>query len=1064
MRNFLALITSLLMFCQMVSAQTRTFSGKVLFDDGEPLAGAYVLAESSTGERFGATTDINGDFTLAGVPMDTREVTISFLGMAPLKVPITNDMHIVMHPDFNILDESLVVAYETVKKSSYSGSAVMVRQNQLENQPLVNFESAITGKVSGVQVTSSTGQIGEVSNIRIRGIGSMNAGNEPLYVVDGVPVISGNVGQMDMDVTMNTTNNAMNTLNIDDIESISVLKDAAAASLFGSRAANGVILITTKSGRKGRPLVEFKAAIGISPSWAYNSYEPASVQENINMLYTVFYDYAYGNKRTYGGATYDGSAAGANGYALAQINGRFNKHGYSFSTSGTGKYEDIIIGEYGNSGRGNGKYFDWNKAFFGTGVYKNIDMSVSGANDKTNYYTSISYTSEQSRLKINKFRRMAGRINLSRKINNWMEIGTNASMGMTIKHGYNDSRNTASNTFMNVSNLLWGFYWPTHYEDGSDWKERYGSWAQNFLYQDTQWENSSINTRMSVIETLTLHLMPGLDWKTKLSFDQNLVQDHLYYSAEHPYATSDNGLVREMRTVYQKMLISTMGNYNKTFGLHKLGLMGGFEAERNKTDYTWQQGSNLPNSSLHSVSTAGTTSASGYQWGYSIASFLSKADYNYAEKYYASASWRIDGTSRLSPSVRWGNFWSVGASWRINKEEFMKDVSWIDELRLRMTFGTSGTMPSTNYGYMNLMSYTSPYMGNPGGVISSLGNDNLRWETSRTANFGVDFAVLSHRLKGSVEFYNRNSVDLLQDVPISTTTGFGSTLMNVGGINNHGLEIQLDGTIIKRQGLTWDVGWNAALMSSTIRQLYDDADIIWYDPTGKNDRAQFIYREGESTLAFYGYEWAGLDKSNGRSIYYVNGQSDTDGDFLYNGRGATYDYTKANYTIIGDANPFMSGGLNTTVKWEKFDLTANFIYKLGGKFYDAAECDVIDEGFYWERIRSKYYYENMWTEENPNGTEPALSGYDLLDARQFCSKHVHNATFLRLKNIMIGYSLPSNITSKARISSARVYLTANNLFTLSSYKLSDPEVGVYGTRGWECPLPRTYTIGVDVKF
>ena len=448
-----------------------------------------------------------------------------------------------------------------------------------------------------------------------------------------------------------------------------------------------------------------------------------------------------------------------------------------------------------------------------------------------------------------------------------------------------------------------------------------------------------------------------------------------------------------------------------------------------------------------------------------MVSFLSKLDYNYDDKYYISGSYRRDGSSRLSPSTRWGNFWSVAGSWKISNEKFMKDITVISELRLRVSYGGNGTLPTSNYGYINLMTYTNKYMGKPGGAITTMANDKLTWETSYTTNIALEFGLFNQHLRGTVEYFNRDSKDLLQDVPISTVTGFGSTLQNIGKINNKGIEIEIGGDIIERNGWLWSASINAAFIKSKVRKLYEEADIIWRDPTGGDGRAQYIYREGESTLAFYGYEWAGVDKTNGKSVYYVNDAKDKmAGDFEYNGRGATYDYSNANYTIIGNAIPKVAGGFNTSVTYKGFNLGLNFIYKIGGKLYDGAYKDVADDGYYWERVRAKSYYENMWTEYNTNGTQPRLDGNDLTDSMQYSTRHMHDASFLRLKNLSFSYSLPRQLISKAMLNNARFFFNASNLWTISKYKEADPEVNQYGTRGWETPLGKTFVFGVDLIF
>jgi TonB-linked SusC/RagA family outer membrane protein len=540
----------------------------------------------------------------------------------------------------------------------------------------------------------------------------------------------------------------------------------------------------------------------------------------------------------------------------------------------------------------------------------------------------------------------------------------------------------------------------------------------------------------------------------------------LHYSANHFNGASTNGEVDEFRTVYEKTVSSTTASYNKTFGFNSISVMAGFETEKNNTDYVRATGMNLPNSQLYTVSTAGTLTAAGYSWGNSMMSVLSKVDYNYQEKYFASASFRRDGSSRLSDDTRWGNFWSVAGAWRLSQEDFLKDNPVISNLRLRTSFGVNGTLPSSDYGYMGLMTYGSSYMDSPGGTVTALSNDNLKWETNYSTNVGVDFGFFRGRLNGSVEFYNRDSRNLLQDVPVSRVTGFPTTLANIGRINNKGVEIQLDGDIIKTRNFSWSAAGNISFLRSRVTKLYNGADIIWYDPTGDDDdRAQFIYREGASTLAFYGYEWAGVDKTNGKSVYYVNDPDDSQsGDFTYNGRGATYDYNNANYKIIGNAVPFATGGFSTNVSFRGIDLGMNFIYKLGGKLYDGAYKDVADDGYYWERIRAKSYYENMWTPTNTDGTQPALSGLDLTDAQQYTTRHIYDATFLRLKSLTLGYTLPKMLTSKVSVNKARFYFNVSNLLTFAKYKEADPEVNAYGTRGWETPIGKTYVFGIELQF
>src|SRR5690606_1756240 len=346
---------------------------------------------------------------------------------------------------------------------------------------------------------------------------------------------------------------------------------------------------------------------------------------------------------------------------------------------------------------------------------------------------------------------------------------------------------------------------------------------------------------------------------------------------------------------------------------------------------------------------------------------------------------------------------------------------------------------------------------------------NLTWETNYTFNLGLEFGLLDQRIYGTVEYFNRDSRDLLQNVPISRVTGFGSTLKNVGEMNNRGIELELGGDIIRNEDFRWSASINGSFIKSKVTKLYraegeGPQDIGWYDPTGGDGRAQYIYREGEPVLAFYGYEWAGVDPENGKNVGYVNEQEMRHGDSLVNGRGAGYDFGQANDVILGGALPKVYGGLNTDLAYQNFSLAVNFNYKIGGYIYDGANRDVADDGYYWERIRSKDYYDNMWTASNPNGSLPKIDGNDLTDAIQYSSRQMFDASYLRLKNLTLAYNLPSHLINQIGVSNVRLYPNGTNLLTFSKYKLGDPEVNQYGTRGWETPFGRTYTFGIEFSF
>ncbi|MGV3706738.1 MAG: SusC/RagA family TonB-linked outer membrane protein [Arcticibacter sp.] len=1058
MRKSFLLLFNLLLCVAAFSQTPIRVSGKVTSaSDGSSVMTSVVIK----GTKTGISTDIEGNYVFPNVPSNAVLV-FTAIGYTKREVPVNGRtvVNAVLQESMQELDAVMVVAYGTAKKGTYTGSAASISQDKIKETPTTSFQSALTGRLAGVQINQQSGQAGSTSSIRIRGIGSMNASNEPLYVIDGVPAVSGNAGQLS-DYT-NATNDIMSSINPSDIESITVLKDAAASSLYGSRAANGVVVITTKRGKQGRPVINFKSSLGLTPSWATDNYEAAGVQEQTNMLYRVFHDLNTSAGRT---------DQFANTNALTRLNQRFNRHGYYFETAGTGLSENVIIkGMTDGIVNREGTYFDWEDALFRTGTFQTNDLSLSGGDPNTTYYSSLSYTKDQSRIKVNDFDRVTGRINLAQKVGKYVEFITNVNVARSEQSGYNDTRALGTNYFLQSRNLLFPFYWPTDYKTGQPYTLRYGSFAYNAEYYDKEWENSSVTRRITANETLNIKLLPELTFRSVFSYDNSQIADNIYYSPVHFNGSATNGTASALTTNMNKLVSSSTLNFNKEFGSHSLGLLAGFEVEKNETDFQRATGTDMPSSALHTVATSGAQTASAYTWGNSIVSVLSRAEYNYAQKYYASASFRRDGSSRLGPDSRWGNFWSVAGSWRISQEEFLNNSETISNLRIRASFGTNGTTPSANYGWRSLTSYTSRYMGQAGGGISTIADPSITWETNYSTNAALEFGLFGDRLSGTIEYFNRDSKELLQDVPISLVTGFSSTLKNVGELNNRGFEMELGGDIIRKEGLRWSASINAAFIKSKVTKLYSNGtqpqgqDIIWYDPTGGDTRAQFIYREGQPTLSFYGYEWGGVNAENGRNVWYVNGENPQDGDFQYNGRGATYDFTTANFKILGDGTPDVYGGLNTDLDYKGFNLALNFNYKIGGKLYDGAYKDMADDGYYWERMRSQDYYDNMWTPENTSGTLPKLDGNDLTDPQQYSSRQMHDASFLRLKNVTLSYNLPKALVNKIRVSNARIYANGMNLLTFSKYKIADPEVNQYATRGWETPFGKTYTFGVEFSF
>jgi TonB-linked SusC/RagA family outer membrane protein len=1049
-----------------VLGQTKV-TGKVTdLNTGEPISYASVAVKGFG--TAGTFTEDNGNYTV-NMPEGSTTIIVSSIGYKAQEIVVSSRsiIDVALESDVAQLEESFVVAYGTAKKSTFTGSAAVVKSDEIKDAPTVSLENALIGKVAGMQISSPSGQAGSTSSIRIRGTGSMNASNDPLYVIDGVPVVSGDIGQMGSYIY--TSNNAMNSINNSDIESITVLKDAASAALYGSRAANGVIIITTKKGKSGKPRIDFKTSIGITPSFATDNWEIASPRQQLEMEYEIFWNGWIKDGRT---------EADANTRALGQLNSRFNRHGYTFSNSGTNASTlEIKALEDGEETRwsaavdkdGNSipAYYNWDDVLFRTAVFQTYDLSVSGGNDRTTYYSSLAYTKEQGRSVLNGFDRISGRVNLNQKVNKFIEFATNVSLAKSSKTGFNDTRNTSANYFLQSRNLFWPVYWPTNYKTGEPWTDRYGSYAYNSVYYNNEWENSSKTLKISANETLTVNILPELIFKSIFSYDHTHVSDHLYYSKNHWNGTNDRASVTDISTNINNWVSSTTLNYDKTFmDKHNVNVLAGFEATENETDYLLGNGKNMPNSQLHTIQTAGILSASGYYWGNTMASILSRAEYNYDGKYFASVSFRRDGSSKLAPDKRWGNFWSISGAWNIKKENFMQGIDYLSNLRLRLSYGVNGTLPSSNYGWRTLVGYTYKYNEEPGGAVVNMANPELSWERNFVTNTAVEFGFFDNRLRGTIEYFNRDTKDLLQSVPISMVTGISSILRNVGEINNKGWEIEIGGDIIRNKDWKWDVSLNASFLKSKVTKLYGGQDVVWLDPTGSDGRCRFIYREGESTLSLYGLEWAGVDQSNGRNVWYTNNDNGT--DILGNGRNASYNYEEADQVILADMHPKVQGAFNTGVTWKGISLNLNFIYRFGGYMYDGFSKDVNDDGYYWERTRAKDTYEGRWTYQNASlgikSKYPMLDDDDLTDAMQISSRHKHPGSFVRLKNITLSYNFPKNIIQKLGLTNTRVYFIGSNLLTFAAYDIYDPEGSAYYTKGWEMPIGKTYTFGIELSF
>ena len=544
--------------------------------------------------------------------------------------------------------------------------------------------------------------------------------------------------------------------------------------------------------------------------------------------------------------------------------------------------------------------------------------------------------------------------------------------------------------------------------------------------------------------------MPGLDLRSIYSYDNTTVKDHIYYSANHYKGSADNGNVNEYRTTYEKMVTSTTANYTGTFDKHTVGTMVGFEAEKNKTDYVRATGSNLAVSTIHTVSTAGTQTSAGYSWGNSMVSVLSKLDYNYDERYFISGSYRRDGSSRLSKQERWGNFWSLGASWRVDRESFMASTSdWLSALTLKMSYGAQGNDNlGTYYASKGLYSIVSN-LGENALVSDRMATPNLKWETNLNFNVGIDFSLFNNRFSGSFDFFTRRSKDLLYSRPIAPSLGYGSIDENVGALKNTGIEMVLNGTIINQNGWVWKLGMNLTHYKNKVTDL----PLKDMPRSGVNK-----LQVGRSVYDFYMIEWAGVDPENGDPLWYMD-EKDANGKVT--GRTVTEDYTQASKYELGSTLPDFQGGFSTDFAYKGIDLSIATNFQIGGKIYDSMYSSFMHAG---SNIGSNWHKDilNAWTPENKNTNVPIMDGAQNSNSQS--SRFLINASFFNIRNISLGYTFPKEWMKAISASSARIYVSADNVALFSKRKGMDPRQYAYGYSAANYSAIRTLSFGINLNF
>lgn len=1015
------LLAILISLCyQPLLAQNKEIKGIVISaENGEPLIGATISVKGN--EAQGVVTDIEGKYILQ-IPNSDCTLVVAYLGMKTqeLKAPSSGILNISLEAESMNLDEVVVTGYGNFSKSSFTGSANTLRADMMKNVPVMTVEQKLQGMTTGVNITSSSGQPGANQSIRIRGMGSFNASQEPLFVIDGVPVTSGSLstGGADAAYMNNSKTNIMSTLNPSDIENITVIKDAAAASLYGSRAANGVILITTKQGKAGRTQVSLNIAGGFSDA-AVDFRPTLSGDQRYELLYEGLYNYAL-----------DKQMKSPSEYAGQEI----------------GKY--AYVPELG--------YTDWRKELLRTAIHQNYEASVSGGNERTTFYASLGYNSQEGLAKNSSLDRYSARLNMSQKVGKYGEVGANV-MFTQMNQEMNEERGSSINPFLDVA-MLMNPSMTVRDKDGN-YVGAYPGTTLNPLRDILTDYNRTRMTRMFSTGYASIEPLKGLKLKETLSYDYTIQKDSRYFnplSAAGPKSGSDaqtsKGFIE-----YGKLISSTSLNYVHTFNYkHHLDVLAAYEIESYQTDKASGERSRLPsNSNLVEPDNASVLNSfiSSTQ-AYRMLSYLSRLNYDYDDRYYIAGSFRRDGSSRLSPKNRWGNFWSVSGMWHLSNESFMKPIKHIlSDVKIRASYGVNGNQPGSLYGYMGLYTYGQSYMGGFGSYESSLANPNLKWEKNYNLNIGLDLAFLS-RIFLSIEYYNRDTKDLLYSLPISATTGFTNYLSNVGQLNNKGVELELRTINFATPHFNWSTVLNLSHNSNKIislnGQLEQSIEGTW-----------FIHKVGLPYHTFYVKEFAGVDPQNGDALYYTN-TLNKDGSYS---REITNDISKAQAIPYKSVNPKISGGLTNILNYKQLDLSFTLTYSLGGYSFDKLGT-YIENGttnIYTSKYNLPAYAMDRWQKPGDQTDVPRFV-YNQSASDNNSSRYIHSTDHLRLKNLTLGYTLPREWTRKVMVNKARFYFSGSNLLTWAKWKQYDPETPVNGEVFCEAPPMRTFSFGVQLTF
>lgn len=1043
MKKFMLLLTVLLISVGSVVAQMKEVSGVVLSQkDNQPIERATVKAKSGKG---GAYTDAQGRFRF-NVPATEKTLVVSFAGMKTQEVAVGSNIKVLLQDDVAVIDEVLVTAFGKSKKSAFTGSATQVSAEELGKRQVSNVTQAIAGKVPGVSVTSGNNQPGTSASINVRGIGSFSAGRGPLYVVDGVPY--------DGDIS---------SINPQDVETFTILKDAASAALYGARGANGVILIQTKSGAKVKDAmsITFEARYGVNQ----RGVPDYDVIRDPKVYAAKYFEGIYNNRIQKPGTTPEAALDVANKIYFNKNPRVANLVYHPFTApDGVAWFERQSNGSFlmnpaitvGTMYESGGKKYwlqpdDWSKEVFSTNPRQEYNFSLSGRSAKASYYMSAGYLSDKGYIVASSFDRFTTRLRGDFTPVEWLTVGANMAFTHYVSNTLdNTSEGGNSGNIFAVTNFI-GPVYPLYVrgEDKSIAIDKFGNTIYDFgtqeypglrrpflsisnpmaLYNlDTNRATADVISvkgyaDFNIFEGLKATINAGVDTDNSMFLDKR----NVFYGQ---FAES-GGIISRSSDRTNSLNTQQLLTYVNNFGQHNLDFLLGHEFYRYESNSLSGSKEKLydPNATELTGAILNPSTSSSLS-RYATEGYLGRAQYNYASKYFAQASFRRDASSRFKKENRWGNFWSVSGSWLVSKEEFMSQVSFVNMLKVKVSYGMQGNDAIGSFRYMDLYS-----LNNSNDQFSTQfsvkGNEHLTWETSANLNAGIEFSLFNNRLSGGFDIYRRKVTDMLFQRKTPNSIGYGSYFDNVGAMSNTGIDFELMGTLVKTKDLNWTLSVNGGYFKNTLDKLPEE----WEAVEGGYRDGTAIYRVGGSIYDRAFVHYRGVNEK-GQALYQIYNKEKNEYETTTNWEEAN---KAENRVILTDIRPYLTGGLSTSLSFMDFDLSATATYALGGRTYDSTYQSLMHGGTNTGHAWHKDIL-NSWTPENTSTNVPMVD-YGGKFMNSTSDRFLVSRSYLALNNITLGYTLPKNLLKSMNISAARVYVVADNLALFSARKGLDPRFG-----------------------